>query len=77
MQAGLWGLQQTGSLEATLLQTVNAGGDTDTNGADAGAVLGARDGIGAIPPRWLENIRDIATVSDIAGRLLLRATEKA
>jgi ADP-ribosylglycohydrolase len=56
---------------------VNAGGDTDTNGADAGAVLGARDGIGAIPPRWLENIRDIATVDDIAGRLLLRATEKA
>ena len=31
---------------------VSAGGDTDTNGAVAGAVLGARFGCRAIPPRW-------------------------
>ena len=28
------------------------GSDTDTNGAVAGAVLGARFGSRAIPPRW-------------------------
>jgi len=32
---------------------VNAGGDSDTNAAVAGALLGARFGAGAIPPRWL------------------------
>ena len=35
-----------------LVAVVSAGGDTDTNGTVAGAVLGARFGCRAIPPRW-------------------------
>jgi ADP-ribosylglycohydrolase len=40
------------TLEGGVVQTVMAGGDTDTNGAVAGALLGAVHGRAAIPPRW-------------------------
>ncbi|HSG80823.1 MAG TPA: ADP-ribosylglycohydrolase family protein, partial [Gemmatimonadota bacterium] len=42
MKAGLWAFINADSFTETVLQVVNAGGDTDTNGAVAGAVLGAR-----------------------------------
>jgi ADP-ribosyl-[dinitrogen reductase] hydrolase len=38
--------------EEGVVWAVNLGGDADTNGAVAGAVLGARLGEGAIPVRW-------------------------
>src|SRR3954468_1555351 len=41
------------SFEQGLVWAVNLGGDTDTNGAVTGALLGARLGVGAIPERWL------------------------
>lgn len=44
------------SLEDGVVQTVMAGGDTDTNAAIAGALLGAVHGRDAIPPQWLRNI---------------------
>jgi ADP-ribosylglycohydrolase len=40
------------SLEEVLVDVVNLGGDTDTNGAICGGLLGARDGAAAIPERW-------------------------
>jgi hypothetical protein len=49
---------------------VNAGGDTDTNGAVAGAVLGARFGAAAIPERWLSAVRDRAEIESLGDRLL-------
>ena len=39
--------------EKSLVWAVNLGGDTDTNGAVTGALLGARLGAAAIPERWL------------------------
>jgi ADP-ribosyl-[dinitrogen reductase] hydrolase len=39
--------------EAALIQTVGCGGDTDTNAAIAGALLGAADGRRALPMRWV------------------------
>ena len=54
MQAGLWCLQTEQSLEDALVDVVAGGGDTDTNAAVAGAVLGARDGAMEIPQHWLE-----------------------
>jgi ADP-ribosylglycohydrolase len=42
--------------EAALIDVVNKGGDADTNGAVAGALLGARDGYEAIPARWREGL---------------------
>jgi ADP-ribosylglycohydrolase len=39
--------------ENALIDTVGCGGDTDTNAAIAGALLGAAHGRSAIPPRWI------------------------
>lgn len=36
---------------------VRLGGDADTNGAVAGALLGARFGVGGIPSEWLRDVR--------------------
>src|SRR2546422_554243 len=44
------------SLQVALIQTVGAGGDTDTNAAIAGALLGAAGGREAILPRWLMTV---------------------
>lgn len=44
------------SFEDVLVDVVHLGGDTDTNGAIAGGLLGARDGVGAIPERWREKL---------------------
>ena len=41
------------SLEETLVRTVGSGGDTDTNAAVAGALLGACHGRGHVPSRWI------------------------
>jgi ADP-ribosyl-[dinitrogen reductase] hydrolase len=40
-------------LETGIIKTVSAGGDTDTNAAIAGALLGAAHGREAIPSRWI------------------------
>lgn len=40
------------SLEDGVVRTVRAGGDTDTNGAICGALLGAVQGRDAVPAQW-------------------------
>lgn len=47
-----WELLHAPSFEAALVDVVNRGGDTDTNGAVAGALLGAYQGEEQIPERW-------------------------
>jgi ADP-ribosylglycohydrolase len=42
------------SLPEVLADIVRLGGDTDTNAAIAGGLLGARDTAAAIPARWRE-----------------------
>ena len=42
-------LRRGEKVEAALVATVGKGGDTDTNGAIVGALLGAADGLRAIP----------------------------
>jgi ADP-ribosyl-[dinitrogen reductase] hydrolase len=54
MQTALWCLDTKDTLEQALIRIVNAAGDTDTNAAVAGAVLGARFGASAIPQRWMQ-----------------------
>jgi ADP-ribosyl-[dinitrogen reductase] hydrolase len=69
MTAGLWAFLNASDFESTLLHVVNAGGDTDTNGAVAGAVLGARFGASAIPERWVERLPDPDRLVSLADRL--------
>jgi len=38
--------------EQAIIETVNEGGDTDTNGAICGALMGAVYGVESIPDRW-------------------------
>ena len=69
MQAGLWAATTPLNLEEALVALVSAGGDTDTNGAVAGAVLGARYGTSAIPQRWMSDIPRRERLIDLADRL--------
>jgi ADP-ribosylglycohydrolase len=52
----LWELAHAPSFEAGLIDVVNRGGDADTNGAIAGALLGAHHGAKAIPKAWGERV---------------------
>ncbi|HVF12273.1 MAG TPA: ADP-ribosylglycohydrolase family protein [Actinomycetota bacterium] len=70
-QVGLWSLTQS-KFEDSLVAVVSEGGDTDTNGAVAGAVMGARLGIEAIPSRWIESLHDPAGLKDLSERLTRR-----
>lgn len=47
----LWQLLHAPSLEEGVVDTVMRGGDTDTNAAICGALIGAVHGRGAIPSR--------------------------
>ena len=69
MQAGLWAATTPLNFEEALVALVSSGGDTDTNGALAGAVLGARYGAGAIPLRWTTHVAQRERLADLADRL--------
>ena len=69
MQVGLWAVATPLDFEAALVQIVSAGGDTDTNGAVTGAVLGARYGAAAIPPQWLDCIPERERIEALADDL--------
>ena len=56
LQCGLWAADTALGFEEAIVALTHAGGDTDTNGAIGGAVLGARYGRDGIPNRWLSNI---------------------
>ena len=59
MRAALWCARHPRNFEDGLSDVVSAGGDTDSNGAIAGAVLGARFGIEDIPRRWRDMVVEI------------------
>lgn len=52
------------------------GGDTDTNGAIVGALLGARDGLGAFPAAWLACVPRQETILEMGLHLLPRTRTK-
>lgn len=54
-------LLHAADFEEGLVATVMAGGDTDTNGCIAGALLGAAYGLEAIPSRWQRVVLDCKT----------------
>jgi ADP-ribosylglycohydrolase len=53
LQNAFYRLSSKASVEDSLIATVGCGGDTDTNGAVAGALLGALHGRDAFPQRWI------------------------
>jgi ADP-ribosyl-[dinitrogen reductase] hydrolase len=73
MQAGLWCLENAADFEESLIAVVQAGGDTDTNGAIAGAVLGALHGASSIPDRWKSRVARAEELTSLADRILEKA----
>ena len=57
--AVLWASRHPATVEEGLIAIVNAGGDTDSNAAPAGAALGARFGLHGIPERWRTRTAEI------------------
>ena len=68
LQNAFYQLIHANNFEAGVVETVMQGGDTDTNGAIAGALLGAVHGLNAVPGQWKERIlacRPIKESSDV------------
>jgi len=70
VEVAFWCAVHAPSLEAALVLLTTAGGDTVTNAAVAGALLGTRDGETAIPGPWRDRIRDATGVAELAERLV-------
>ena len=52
---------------------IRQGGDTDTNGAIVGALLGARDGFAAIPENWRQCVSAENRILEVGRQLLQRS----
>ena len=70
LQFALWAAATPLGFEEALIASVAAGGDTDTNAAVAGAVLGARYGASSIPERWLDCVPQRERIDRLAEDLL-------
>lgn len=56
LMIALWAIQTAPDFETGITEVIKLGGDTDTNAAIAGGLLGARFGIEGIPERWLNGL---------------------
>jgi len=70
IEIAFWFVTHDRSLEEALMYLAQAGGDTDTNAAVAGALLGARYGEVALPPRWVDQITGVQGIAQLAERLV-------
>lgn len=62
-------LRHESSFEEGILAAVNHSGDSDSRGAVAGAILGARLGEKAIPPRWPDPLEVKGNIESVAEQL--------
>lgn len=62
-------LSSAASLEEGIVSVISRGGDTDTNGCVAGALLGAKFGKSAVPERWASKLKSAAELSSLAEQL--------
>jgi ADP-ribosyl-[dinitrogen reductase] hydrolase len=63
-------LVRGGDAEGEFRRVVSLGGDTDTNAAVVGALLGARDGVDGLPADWLERLLDQDAIRNEAAALV-------
>ena len=62
-------LAHSASLEDGLVTVISRGGDTDTNGAVAGALLGAKFGKSQVPDRWISKLKAAPELTSLAETL--------
>jgi len=67
LQNAFYRLLHAETLEQGIIDTVASGGDTDTNAAIAGALLGAVHGRDAVPLRWRNAVLTCRTVAGAPG----------
>lgn len=67
LQNAFYQLVNAPSLEEGVVRTVMAGGDTDTNGAIAGALLDAVYGREAVPRQWRQMVLSCRPAAGVAG----------
>ncbi|HOQ43989.1 MAG TPA: inositol monophosphatase family protein [Bryobacteraceae bacterium] len=67
LQNAFWQLLHAGNLEEGIVRTVMCGGDTDTNAAIAGALLGAAYGRDSVPLQWQDRILTCRPISGLTG----------
>lgn len=70
VEIAFWYATHDRSLEDGLMYLAQAGGDTDTNAAVAGALLGARYGETALPPRWVDQLVGAQGIAGLAEKLV-------
>jgi ADP-ribosylglycohydrolase len=71
---GLYAVAGSEGYEPAVTWAIGLGGDTDTNAAVTGALIGCRDGLESIPNRWLEPLRDRDRLEQAATALMNRGT---
>jgi ADP-ribosyl-[dinitrogen reductase] hydrolase len=69
LQTALYHALTADSAESAIVSAVNEGGDTDSIGAVAGAIAGARFGAPALPNRWLDVLSNTEELRGLAGEL--------
>jgi len=67
LQNAFYQLLHAPTLKEGIINTIRAGGDTDTNAAIAGALLGAVHGRRGIPSQWYERVLTCRTMQDLQG----------
>lgn len=67
LQNAFYHLVHSSSLEETVVETVAAGGDTDTNAAIAGALAGAVHGRDAVPSGWRDAVLTCHPIEGLPG----------
>ena len=70
VEIAFWYATHDRTLEDALIHLAQAGGDTDTNAAVAGALLGARYGEAALPPRWVQQLVGAQGIAKLAEGLV-------
>ena len=68
LRSARWALGQ-GTYEDVVRAAIRLGNDTDTTACVAGGLAGVRDGVSAIPRRWLDALRGRELVDPLVERI--------
>ena len=77
VQAAFWALHHATSYPDGIIKITNLGEDTDTAGATAGILLGAKFGVDGIPKSWREQLQNVKKLSGLADQIHTLATQSA
>lgn len=75
VQAAFWAMLNATDYVDGVLKVSNLGEDTDTAGATAGILLGARFGIEGIPKTWRDQLQNVDKLTSLADTIHGLATE--